>query len=155
LLSFPETFIYNRDILHRLQQPDLHGGYPRFQSAGKKVAFVDQYFNFVDSKGNILTSQFGNYEHPSTIGYASMGHTWFNAMTPVPEPSAIFYFGTGAVILLALVWFGDGGSTERERVFSPPLDRHSCLSLCPRYHILSNLKSQISNYSLLPLISDL
>jgi lysophospholipase L1-like esterase len=82
---------------------------PGFQAAGKNVSFVDQYSNFVDSNGKIRASQFGNYEHPSTAGYVSMGDTWFNAMTPVPEPSSLVLVaiavgllaGISAVSLLA------------------------------------------------------
>jgi lysophospholipase L1-like esterase len=74
---------------------------PTFKGLGRDVTFVDQYANFVDANGNVLTSFFPDNIHPNQAGYDLMGATWANAIQQaVPEPGAIAVLGValGAVL---------------------------------------------------------
>ena len=53
---------------------------PEYQRLGKHVLLVDQYSRFVDTKGNVLTSHFGDGIHPDRTGYDWMGDTWYAAI---------------------------------------------------------------------------
>jgi lysophospholipase L1-like esterase len=53
---------------------------PKFKALGRKVTFVDQYKNFVDSAGKVLTAQLSDGVHPSRTGYDRIGDTWAQAI---------------------------------------------------------------------------
>ncbi len=42
---------------------------PHFQQHGLKVTFVDQYHNFVDSSGRVISSLLYDHIHPVAAGY--------------------------------------------------------------------------------------
>ena len=60
---------------------------PKYQAMGRHVFFVDQYHNFVDSNGNVISSLLPDGIHPNQTGYDLMGDTWASAVQSVPEPS--------------------------------------------------------------------
>jgi len=64
---------------------------PNFISQGKHVSLVDQYANFVDGNGNIISAGFTDGVHPSQTYYDKMGDTWYAgiAAVAVPEPSSL------------------------------------------------------------------
>lgn len=65
------------------------------------IYYVDQYSNFVDSHGNILSSLYaGDGIHPNDAGYALMAKTWANGIEAIPEPAGISMLSLGACWLL-------------------------------------------------------
>jgi lysophospholipase L1-like esterase len=66
---------------------------------GHLVNYVDQYANFVDQSGNVLSNLFADSLHPNQSGYDLMGATWANAIQAVPEPSALLLALVGAIIV--------------------------------------------------------
>jgi hypothetical protein len=53
---------------------------PKYKALGKKVYFVDQYKNFVDAAGKVVTSAFPDKVHPTRAGYDKIGDTWSKAI---------------------------------------------------------------------------
>jgi hypothetical protein len=87
---------------------------PKYEHMGRLVSFVDQYHNFVDSKGNVINARFADGVHPDRIGYNMIGDTWYNAimglnlpqpaalsMLQIPEPSVLCLGAIGMWMLLA------------------------------------------------------
>jgi lysophospholipase L1-like esterase len=53
---------------------------PKHRGLGRKVTFVDQYKNFVDSTGKVIASSLSDGVHPSRAGYDKIGDTWAQAI---------------------------------------------------------------------------
>jgi lysophospholipase L1-like esterase len=67
---------------------------------GHLVHFVDQYANFVDQSGNVVTTLFADSLHPNQAGFDLMGATWAGAIQAiaVPEPSGFLLALFGAAV---------------------------------------------------------
>jgi len=64
---------------------------PEYQHNGFKVTFVDQYHNFVEASGNVISSLLYDHIHPVAAGYTLMAKTWAAAITSVlsiPTPKS-------------------------------------------------------------------
>ena len=57
---------------------------PKYQSLGRKVRFVDQYQNFVNTDGTIKTALLPDGVHPNQTGYDLMADTWFAVIQALP-----------------------------------------------------------------------
>ncbi len=69
----------------------------RYAAKHKRVYFVDQYHNFINSDGSINGSLLPDGVHPNGVGYALMAHTWFQGITgiyptPVSQAQSAFSF---------------------------------------------------------------
>jgi lysophospholipase L1-like esterase len=60
---------------------------PKYKALGRKVYLVNQYANFVDAKGNVVTSLLSDGIHPTAAGYAKMGDTWAQAVLAASRPA--------------------------------------------------------------------
>lgn len=61
---------------------------PKHRDQGDRVAFVDQYANFIDENGHILGNLLPDGVHPNQEGYDRMGQTWSDAVLAIPEPGS-------------------------------------------------------------------
>jgi lysophospholipase L1-like esterase len=68
----PSVMAYNKLIREQIV--------PRFLAMGRNVVLVDQYRNFVDSSGAVMTAMFPDTVHPTRAGYEKMGDTWAQAI---------------------------------------------------------------------------
>jgi len=60
---------------------------PEYQHYGFKVTFVDEYHNFVNASGNVISSLLYDHIHPVAAGYTLMANTWAAAITSVLKVS--------------------------------------------------------------------
>lgn len=79
-----------------------------FVADHKHVSYVDNYKNFVDANGNILTPSLLSSDgvHPTQAGYNLMGDTWTAGIKAIaaPKPSTVVLLVTGLIGLLAYAW---------------------------------------------------
>lgn len=57
---------------------------PMFAALGCRIVFVDQYANFVDANGAVISERLPDGIHPDASGYEAMGITWAQAVSVLP-----------------------------------------------------------------------
>jgi lysophospholipase L1-like esterase len=62
---------------------------PNFKALGRNVVFVDQYRNFVDATGTVMSAELPDTVHPTRAGYAKVGETWAQAILAAYHVTAI------------------------------------------------------------------
>src|SRR5262249_52101925 len=85
---------------------------PKYQSLGGQVIFVDQYPNFVDADGGIISARLPDTLHPDQIGYDLIGATWAAAiLQAIPLTRPVSVTGYNADVI---------SDKDATAVFAPP-----------------------------------